>query len=193
MKKIIAFCLISFALNSQTQVTPNGTMTLFSSAPYNVCQCDSVKIGVKFKSTTTPDNTQALFHLYMRYGYPTYQYVTIRSFLNPEFYQMDKAQGQLLYDTIYYFKYKIPCNFVALYGGSVSSGAYAEFCLDYFSSSIAKPVSVGNCTTGIPQYIQGSDKPAYRDFFNGSTIEQKKNEPIIEQKGTFLRKIVIQE
>ncbi len=191
---IVLFVLCAYLVKSQPQITQGGTISLVSISPGIMCKCDTVKIGIDFKSapSTAYVHSVAYFDLFLRYGdINTPQYVTIHSFKNAEFYSMQKAHGQFLYDTTYYYKYKIPCDFIQTYGISGSNQALADFVLDHFSSSTAKTTLVKNCVTGIEELSLNEQEAIYYDL-RGAKIEKRYNELIIEQVGVNRRKIFIQ-
>lgn len=197
MKKILLLFTL-FAIKVFSQPVVSGTMTLFSVRPYQVCNCDSIQIGMKFKRATYSTYLDTNYKFPVKFSYQQDSVssntvsVTIANFKYSDFYHLSKKLDTIPgvgIDTVYSFWYHVSCDFVVKHGGFYNQGSrLAE--MDFHGIAT---VFVRECITGIEVYSLGDKQNPiiYYDLL-GTEIEKRYNELIIQLHGRTRTKIIIQ-
>jgi len=182
MKNIIILCLISLLSNSQTVTTSGGTMTIKSISPDPVCECDSIGFNLNVKIANLADPSINYYTVYLRYSEPTYQYLSIVSLSNSDLFALPKVPGQFLGDTVYTYKWKVPCNFISTYGITGPSYSTANFCLSTQNGATARSTKVLNCITGLKENYMQLEPRQYYDVY-GNKTEAKTGVLLFDNEG----------
>lgn len=191
MKKLICALVLGASIYAKSQVIITGmTLTIINYSPDQVCECDSIKVTIKWRYDSPIINPNAVIYTLSYWVYipstMTFSYIPTRYFTASDMWAMNKTPNPGG-DTMYHFSHQIQCDFVETYADGTNDNVNTDLT---FGAGAHMYLRVFNCVSGIEQYSINGKPIQYYDF-NLMPIDPRRNQLMFKKVGNKYTKVLI--